>query len=162
MPENQDEVWVLTINYTINGMDYQFEGDISVPMSDKKEVAVFTGMDNVKYILALVGPKNPDVKVNDIAVGLFKMENMISFPVVENYSINMDPRMPSMDNHSSPNNVDPAYNLASNMYEGKLSLTMTGYWKLNFMLYNTNNELLKGEEVTDENEASSLYLEIEF
>lgn len=90
------------------------------------------------------------------------MENMMSFPVVENYAIKLDPRMPSMGNHSSPNNKDLAYNSASKMYEGKLSLTMTGYWKLNLMLYNANSEMLKGEKVTEDNESSSLFLEIEF
>jgi hypothetical protein len=30
------------------------------------------------------------------------------------------------------------------------------------MLYNTEAELLKGEEVTDTNESSSLFLELEF
>ncbi|MCF6308613.1 MAG: hypothetical protein L3J09_11775, partial [Flavobacteriaceae bacterium] len=71
-------------------------------------------------------------------------------------------RMPSMGNHTSPNNEDLTYNSASKMYDGKLSLTMTGYWKLNLILQNENNEVLKGEEVTEENESSSLYLEIEF
>ncbi len=39
---------------------------------------------------------------------------------------------------------------------------MTGYWKLNLKLMNANDDVLKGEDVTDENEASSLYLELEF
>jgi hypothetical protein len=84
------------------------------------------------------------------------------FPIVKNFTVKLDPRMPSMDNHSSPNNEDLTYNASSSMYDGKLSLTMTGYWKLNLMLYNTEAELLKGEEVTDTNESSSLFLELEF
>ena len=70
--------------------------------------------------------------------------------------------MPSMSSHTSPNNEDLFYNDVSEMYNGKLSLTMTGYWKLNLMLYNANNELLKGEEVSGTIESSSLYLELEF
>ena len=34
------------------------------------------------------------------------MESMMSFPVVEDYKILLDPRMPSMGNHTSPNNED--------------------------------------------------------
>lgn len=162
MPENDDEGWDLTINYSIEGVEYEVEADISVPKSAKQVVTVFTGSDEVKYILALVEPQNPDVKVNDMIAGLYKMENMMSFPIVKNYTIKLDPRMPSMDNHSSPNNEDLTYNASSSMYDGKLSLTMTGYWKLNLMLYNTDAELLKGEEVTDTNESSSLFLELEF
>ena len=162
MPENNDEGWDLTIDYTIGGVEYEVEGDISVPNSDKQIVTVFTGADEIKYILALVEPQNPEVKVNDMTVGLFKMENMMSFPVVKNYSVKLDPRMPSMGNHSSPNNEDLTFNTGTTMYDGRLSLTMTGYWKLNLMLYNPEDELLKGEEVTETNESSSLFLELEF
>jgi hypothetical protein len=162
MPENNDEGWDLTIDYAIDGVEYEVEGDISVPNSDKQIVTVFTGADEIKYILALVEPQNPEVKVNEMTVGLFKMENMMSFPAVENYSVKLDPRMPSMGNHSSPNNEDLTFNTDTTMYDGKLSLTMTGYWKLNLMLYNPEDELLKGEEVTETNESSSLFLELEF
>ena len=39
---------------------------------------------------------------------------------------------------------------------------MTGYWKLNLMVRNQTNDILKGEPITTENEGSSLFLEIEF
>jgi hypothetical protein len=70
--------------------------------------------------------------------------------------------MPSMDNHSSPNNEDLSYNSATGSYEGKLSLTMSGYWKLNLMAYDAGGTLIKGSEVTEENPSSNLYLELEF
>ncbi len=162
MAENADEGWDLTFNFTVDGEDFTAVGDISVPATDRKEVTVFMGMDDVRYIVALVKPQSPDVMINDVTFGLYKMESMMSFPVVEDYKILLDPRMPSMGNHTSPNNEDLVYNAMSNMYDGKLSLTMTGYWKLNLMLENENNEVLKGEEVTEDNESSSLYLEIEF
>ncbi len=162
MPENQDEGWDLTFNYSIGGTDYQAVASISVPMSPRQRVTTFMGADGVKYILALIAPQQPKVAVNDMTVGLYKMENMMSFPVVKNYTISLDPRMPSMGNHSSPNNEDLTYNDTTMLYNGKLSLTMTGYWKLNLKLLNANNELLKGEDVTETNESSSLYLELEF
>jgi hypothetical protein len=162
MAENQMEKWDLTFNYTINGIAYEAVDFIGVPASTKKTVTSVTGIDGVKYVLALIEPKNPAVKINDITIGLFKMENMMSFPVVENFKINLDPRMPSMGNHSSPNNQDLVYNAVTKLYDGKLSLTMTGYWKLNLMLRNQSNEILKGEAVTETNEASTLFLELEF
>jgi len=39
---------------------------------------------------------------------------------------------------------------------------MTGYWKINLQLLNETGEVLKGEPVTDTNEGSSLFLELEF
>lgn len=140
MPGNLSEGWDLTINYSIDQIDYSVVGDINVIMTDKKVVSVFTGTDNVKYILALIDPNNPEVAMNDITVGLYKMESMMSFPVVSNFMLKLDPRMTSMGNHTSPNNEDLIYNNSTSLYNGKLSLTMSGYWKLNFMLYNSNNE----------------------
>lgn len=93
---------------------------------------------------------------------LYKMEDRLTFPVVKDYKITMDPRMPGMGNHSSPNNQDLTYNAATQKYEGLLSLTMTGYWKINLKLLNENDEVLKGEEVTETQSESSLYMELEF
>ncbi|CAM1349977.1 hypothetical protein [Tenacibaculum insulae] len=162
MAENDTEKWSLTIKYTVDNVEYTVEEQISVPATDKKNVTVFMDAAQNRYVLALINPENPEVGMNDFKVGLFKMETMMDFPIVENFTIKNDPRMPSMGNHSSPNNTDLTFNTTSKLYEGNLSLTMTGYWKLNLMAYNTLNELVKGEEVTDTNENSSLYLEIEF
>lgn len=107
-------------------------------------------------------PFNPEVKVNDFSAMLFKMENLMNFPAVENYKVTLDPRMPSMGNHSYPNNVALSYLADAGMYSGKLSLTMTGYWKLNLKLLNESEDVLKGEDITATNESSTLFFEIEF
>ena len=162
MAENATEKWDLTIDYTINNVSYTVKDFISVPASAKKNVTVFMDASNTRYVLALINPDEPKVGLNDFKVGLYKMESMMSFPMVENYMIKQDPRMPSMGNHSSPNNTDLLFDTNSKMYEGKLSFTMTGYWKLNLMLYNDTNQLVKGEAITANNDSSSLFLEIEF
>ena len=162
MPENDMEKWSLQVNYKVGETDFSATSEISVPQSAKKRVAVVTGADNKRYVIALIDPASPEVKINDMIVGVYSMETMMSFPVVENVKLNLDPRMPSMGNHSSPNNQDLTFDSATKMYKGKLSLTMTGYWKLNLILRNASNEILKGELVTAENESSSLFLEIEF
>lgn len=161
MASNDSEYWELTIDYSINGNDYSVSETIQVEPSDKQRVTSFMGTDNVRYVLAIVEPSSPAVAVNDMIVGLFRMENMMNFSVVDDYTIKIDPRMPSMGNHGSPNNVDLTQK-ADGFYHGKLSLTMTGYWKINLQLLNQTSEVLKGEEVTENNESSSLYLEIEF
>mgnify|MGYP003631197481 FL=1 len=163
MPSNTEEYWDLTLNYVYNNQSYTVTEQIEVksPVDDKQRVTVFTGSDDVRYVLAMM-PISPKVAVNDFSAMLFKMESMMSFPAVENYEILIDPRMPSMGNHSSPNNEDLSYDATAKMYTGKLSLTMTGYWKLNLKVLNEIGELTKGETITDEIENSSLYFEIEF
>lgn len=154
--------WTLTVNYAINGVDYSASKTIIVMQAAKQNVTSFMGSDNKRYIIAMLEPKTPKIGINKMKVGLYKMETMMSFPVVENYKITLDPRMPGMGNHSSPNNTDLTYKAEDNMYHGDLSLTMTGYWVLNLKLLNAQNEILKGETITTDTTKSSLYLELEF
>ena len=164
MPGNADEFWDITFTYEVGGQEFSVTDtiDVTAPSDGKQTVSVFMGSDDVRYVLAMVEPTDPEVAINDIQARLFKMESMMSFPSVDNYSVTLDPRMPGMGNHSSPNNEDLTYDAATNSYKGKLSLTMTGYWKLNLKLLNSTGDVLKGEDITDENEASSLYFELEF
>lgn len=154
--------WSLTVNYTINGEAFTASNTITVLQSEQKNISVFMGTDDARYVVAFVQPTEPIIGINDLTVGVYKMANMMSFPVVENYSLTLDPRMPDMGNHSSPNNTDLTYNAADKFYHGDLSLTMTGYWKLNLKLLNSEGEVLKGEDVTEDNDASSLFLDLEF
>ncbi|WP_411030756.1 hypothetical protein [Spongiimicrobium sp. 3-5] len=163
MPGNTEEYWELGLEYTVDGQTYNVSERIEVkaPADGKKRVNVFTGADDIRYVLAMM-PLNAEVAVNDYSALLFRMENMMMFPEVANYKIKIDPRMPGMGNHSSPSNEDLTYDTSSKTYTGKLSLTMTGYWKINLKIENENGDVLKGEDVTEENESSSLFFEIEF
>lgn len=164
MAGNDTEYWEITLNYKFNGEALSITERVSVamPADGKKKTQVFTGSDDAHYVLAFVNPQDPQVAVNDFQAVLYKMEDMMTFSVVENYTIAVDPRMPSMGNHSSPNNQDMVYNAATKMYDGKLSFTMTGFWKINLKLLDISGETIKGEDVTEEHPESSLYFELEF
>ena len=162
MAQNATEYWDLQINYKIDGVDYTMTEVINVPASAKQRVTSFTGTDKVKYVVATVEPNNPKVAVNDFSVAVFKMQDMMTFPVVDKYKVKIDPRMPSMGNHGSPNNVDLTQTTSGDFYHGKLSLTMSGYWRINLQFLNDSQEVLKGEAIEGDVTQSSLYLEIEF
>ena len=164
MPGNDIEFWDLQVTVKINGETITLNHRISVlqPTDDLKKIQVFLGNDDTKYVLAYVEPKNPEIGINDLSAVLYKMEDMMSFPAVENYEITLDPRMPGMDNHSSPNNQNLVFNPVTKRYEGKLSLTMTGYWKINLKLLNDSGETVMGNDVTENDPASDLYFELEF
>jgi hypothetical protein len=102
------------------------------------------------------------VAVNDLIIGVWKMQDMMNFPVVDGYSVKIDPRMPSMGNHSSPNNVNATQATSGDLYNGKLSLTMTGYWKINLQLAKADGTVVKGEAIADSVTESSIFFEIEF
>ncbi len=162
MASNTTEYWNLTFNYTVGNESFTATDKVLVNPTVKQRVSTFTGTDNVKYILALATPSQPKVGLNDVEAYLYKMDNMTTFSPVNGYTIKLDPRMPGMGNHGSPNNVDLIQPVANGLYKGKLSLTMTGYWKINMQVVNTTNVVLKGEAVTTAVESSTVYWEIEF
>ncbi|WP_417214120.1 hypothetical protein [Bizionia sp.] len=154
--------WSLTVNYTIDNVDYSATSDIAVMQNEDQNVSSFVGSDDKRYVVAMVAPTNPIIGNNELVLGVYEMENMMSFPAVQNFSLSLDPRMPGMGNHSSPNNTNLTYNSSDNLYHANLTLTMTGYWVLNLKLMDGQGEILKGENVTEDNIQSSLYLELEF
>lgn len=164
MPGNEEEYWELNLNFDVKGESFDETISLDVrPTSDGLvNTQSFEGVDEVRYVLAYKAPQIPKVATNDMEAVLYKMEDMMNFSIVEDYHIALDPRMPSMGNHSSPNNEDLVYDSANQTYKGKVSLTMTGYWVFNLKLLNDEGEVLKGEDITEDNEQSSLYFEIEF
>ncbi len=162
MAQNETEYWDLKIDYTIDEVTYTITEVIDVPASAKRKVNTFMGSDGTKYLVALIEPNTPKVAINNMQVGVWKMQNMMTFPVVDGYTVKIDPRMPSMGNHTSPNNVHATQAITGGLYDGKLSLTMTGYWKINLQLANAEGTVLKGEEITETVTASSIFFEIEF
>lgn len=85
------------------------------------------------------------------------LETMIP---VTGYRIEIDPRMPDMGNHSSPNNRPLVWQADKGCYEGALNLTMTGWWRLNLKVYDGNDNLIGGETVEGQG-SSTLYWDIE-
>lgn len=162
MPGNSDEYWDLKIDYAIGGTNYTATSLIDVPIENKKTVNSFLGTDNVKYVVAYIEPKAPKVAINDMVLGLWKMDDMMNFSLVDDYTVKVDPRMPGMGNHSSPNNTDAKQAAAGELYTGKLALTMTGYWKINLQIAKPDGIVVGGKTVTETNPASNLFFEIDF
>ncbi len=162
MPTNNMEGWTLAVNVTQGNTTRVVSGAITVNQAPKRNLNVFEGSDGTRYILAMEKPVAPIVGLNDITAQLYKRIDGYTYEVVPNFLIKIDPRMPSMGNHSSPNNIDLSSNISGALYTGKVALTMTGYWKINLQVLNADNDILKGEAITDTNESSSIYFEIEF
>lgn len=162
MAQNDSEYWELTIKYRVDQTDYQVVERIAVYPSEKKSVTVFSGTDGVRYVLGYMEPQIPRVGIQDMVVGLYKMEDMMTFSIVDRYTIKIDPRMPSMGNHGSPNNVALTQPDSAGFYRGKLALTMTGEWTINLQVLNAVGDILKGEEITPEHPKSSIFFEVAF
>ncbi|MCC2591260.1 hypothetical protein [Chryseobacterium sp. MFBS3-17] len=162
MPQNNTEYWDLTLDYVLNGVAYTATAPITVQPVQRKNVNAVLGADGQRYVIAHIEPSSPKVAINNWTVGIWKMQDMMTFPVANGLKLKLDPRMPGMGNHSSPNNEDAIQSQTNGFYQGKVSLTMTGYWKLNLQLLAADGSILKGEAVTDIHPESSLFFELEF
>lgn len=159
MASNASEFWNLKLMATIDGADIIFTKNINVEDAPNRSVEVFSGLDSKRYVLAWQMIELPKVGINTMNARLYRMESMMSFAPVNNYYIKIDPRMPSMENHSSPNN-ESLISIGNGIYEGKLNFSMTGYWRINLQVLNDRNEIVKGEEINDSISQSSLYFDI--
>jgi hypothetical protein len=164
--------WYYDLKYTVgNVVDSVLDAEIEVRnvfrpdgTTERRVIQPLVANDESgqTYIVTLVEPLKPKIGVNDITAYIHVREDANTFPAVANFRLKLDPRMPSMENHSSPNNVDLTWDATDKIYRGKVNFTMTGYWKLNLILQNQQGETLYGNAVTDEVEASSLFFEVEF
>lgn len=98
---------------------------------------------NKKVFISLVQPKNPQVGINNFEITLHQKATMMSYPSIDNYSVEIVPEMPSMG-HGSPNNVNPV-NVGNGHYVGKVNYTMTGLWYVHLNIYK-NGTLVSNDQ----------------
>jgi len=165
MPSDEpNNYWDLKISFKLGGQNFESKEQLQVISTQTDYAKVFTsgiGSDAQTYFLALVEPTAPKIGTNDIVVALFKKAATGDFPIVDNYKIKVDPRMPGMDNHSSAGNVDMLQS-SDAFYHGKVGFSMSGYWKINLILEDDLGKPLKGEVVSEQNPESSLNFQLEF
>lgn len=162
MPDQTNTSWELKIRYRIGQTDYVVKDRIAVHASDKKTVTTFLGADQRDYVVAYVAPQTLTQEVNDMVVGLFVRYTPMNFEVVDNYTLKIDPRMPSMANHGSTSTTTLTQPILGEFYKGSLSLNMAGDWVINLQILNTKGEVIAGEAVTPETPKSRIYFDVGF
>lgn len=163
MASGAESFWELTFQYKNGEKSTNVSTRLAVgnlPEHTKNVQSFTVGEDS--YTVAMVQPETPQMGKNQISSVLLKSSDHESYEEVNGYSIEIDPRMPSMDNHSSPNNKKMTQEVNSGKYKGSLNLSMSGLWRINLVLKDADGNIIKGEPVTPENKKSSLYFEFEF
>lgn len=127
--------WTLTVNVHdhVNGG----EGEVTFPLVIKNPTPTRTRVvtplnGGNKLVISYVQPLDPKVGINDFEITLHTKESMMDWPGIENYTVQIDPQMPSMG-HGSPNNVNPTH-AGNGHYKGKVNFTMTGLWRINLTI----------------------------
>ena len=118
-----------------------------------------TGDDT--YYLSVVTPTDWQTGKNTITAYVSKKNTPATTPygpAQEQFTIDIDPRMPDMGNHTSPDNV-ALTKQADGSYQGTVNLTMTGRWRIHLAVKDAQgNVVAGGDDLTDG--YSSLYWEV--
>ncbi|MBI2417218.1 MAG: FixH family protein [Ignavibacteriales bacterium] len=126
------DTWTLTVNFknSSNGK----AGIVTIPVSIKSSTNItsFVASDSSKLFTTYIPIAKPQVGINDIEFTIHQKASMMSFPAVNDVSVEMTPDMPTMG-HGSPNNVHPTLT-ANGHYKGKVNFTMTGQWRITLVI----------------------------
>ena len=112
------------------------------------------------FYLSLVNPTDWQTGGNTIRAYVSKKSVPATAPYAlasETFTIETDPRMPDMGNHTSPDNT-PLTKQADGSYQGTVNLTMTGRWRIHLAVKDAQgNVVAGGDDLSDG--YSSLYWE---
>lgn len=117
------------------------------------------GDDN--YFLSLVNPSDWKTGTNTIKAYISKKSDPITTPyalATETFTVEIDPRMPDMGNHTSPDNT-PLVKQKDGSYQGNINLTMTGLWRIHLTVKDAQGNIVAGGD--DQKDGfSSLYWDV--
>jgi len=132
--------WSVSADVTVNGKTETVKFELpkviaSIPV--QKIVMIDSVMTNgtlklVKYPISIVKPDEWKVGMNTFEVTIHQMQDMMTFPITNDFIVEITPEMPSMG-HGSPNNINPVYTSLAH-YVGKVNFTMTGPWRVNMLI----------------------------
>lgn len=113
------------------------------------------------YFLSLVDPTDWQTGENTITAYVSKKSTPITSPyglAEEQFTIEIDPRMPDMGNHTSPDNV-ALTRQTDGSHQGVINLTMTGLWRIHLTVKDAlGNVVAGGDDLSDG--YSSLYWDV--
>ena len=112
---------------------------------------------NDTYYLSVVNPTDWKTGTNDIRAYVSKKSAPATTPYLpapETFTIDIDPRMPDMGNHTSPNNT-PLVKQEDGSYQGTINLTMTGLWRIHLKVKDNEGNVVAGGE-----EGSTLFWDV--
>lgn len=163
MPTSENGTWQISYSATVLGKQGGVtNADIAVAaLPDGQEwIKSFKNGDDT-YFLSLVNPGSWKTGTNAIRAYVSKKSSDVKSPyklAAETFTIDIDPRMPDMDNHTSPDNV-ALKRRDDGSYEGLVNLTMTGRWRIHLTVRDAEGNIVAGGDTLDDG-FSSLYWDV--
>ena len=113
------------------------------------------------YFLSLANAVDLKTGTNTIKAYVSKKSNPITTPyalATEQFTIETDPRMPDMGNHTSPDNTSLTRQLDGS-YRGTINLTMTGLWRIHLTVKDAQGNIVAGGD-SQKDGYSSLFWDV--
>ena len=155
--------WTLKYDYSILGSTgTTSEAAITVdalPAGQEWVKSFKAGNDT--YYVSVVNPLDWKTGKNAFTAYVSKKSTPATTPyavAAEQYVIEIDPRMPDMGNHTSPDN-EALSQQADGSYLGTVNLTMTGRWRIHLTVKDNQGNVVAGGDDLDEG-YSSLYFDV--
>lgn len=130
-------VWYGTITFKVAGKDYELKRlDFEVKPQTNKALGVvgrfrlFSGDKGQMHLYALVAPESPKVGENEVALGIWKMENMKNFPKVTDWTVEVSVK--AKDGTEVLSTTTLRYE--RDFYRGKVSYPKAGAYTLSYTL----------------------------
>lgn len=149
MSSSDTDSWTLSYHVDVLGSTGSVEAAINVSALPDGQVWLksFKYGSNT-YYLSLVNPTDWQTGTNTIQAYVSKKNMPATTPyklATETFTIDIDPRMPDMGNHTSPNN-SPLQLQTDGSYQGTVNLTMTGLWRLHLTVKDAEGNIVAGGE----------------
>jgi hypothetical protein len=118
-------------------------------------------VDDKTYYLSLVNPNDYVTGSNEIQAYVSQKSLSATDPydlATDEFVIEIDPRMPDMDNHTSPDNTVLRRH-TDGSYRGTINLTMTGLWRIHLTVRDLEGNVVAGGDKLKDG-FSSLYWDV--
>lgn len=155
--------WTLDYNISILGSNGNIgETDITVDALPEGQVWIksFKAGDDTYYI-SLVNPTDWKTGKNTVKAYVSRKNTPATTPyglAQEQFVVDIDPRMPDMGNHTSPDNVGLSRQ-SDGSYQGSVNLTMTGRWRIHLTVKDAQGNIVAGGDDLSDG-YSSLYWDV--
>lgn len=163
MPSGESGNWTLDFDVEVlkkNGRLEQAPITVDELPNGQQWVKSFKVNDQT-YYLSLVNPSDWATGTNTVKAYISVKSSDAKEPYKladEPFTIDIDPRMPDMGNHTSPDNEGLTRQI-DDSYKGRINLTMTGLWRIHLTVSDAKGDVVAGGDNLNQG-YSSLYWDV--
>ena len=163
MSSGESGSWTIGYNLDVLGSKGGIEeADITVdPLPAGQDWVKSFKVGNDTYYISVVSSLDLKTGANTLKAYISKKSSPATTPyalATESFKVDIDPRMPDMGNHTSPDNTELTKQ-ADGSYQGTVNLTMTGLWRIHLTVRDLQGNVVAGGDNLSDG-FSSLYWDV--